>query len=40
MAIVVELEECEFFDKTWFVASEVVAPTNPLFTKCHTIDVI
>jgi hypothetical protein len=38
--VVVELEECEVFDQTCFVANEVVVATNLLFTKCHTTDVI
>jgi hypothetical protein len=36
----VELEECEDFDPTCFVAGEVAIVANPLFTKCHTSNVI
>jgi hypothetical protein len=40
VAIAIELEKCEFFYQTCFVAGEVATVTNPLFTKCHTTNVI
>jgi hypothetical protein len=36
----VELEKCEVFYQTCFVANEVAIVANPLFTKCHATDVI
>ncbi len=40
MAAIFEFEKCEVFDQTYFVVGEVATIANPLFTKCHTIDVI
>jgi hypothetical protein len=40
VAATIELEKCEVFDQTCFVASEVATIVNPLFTICHTTNVI